>query len=81
MIELRRKIRAAEWPPAPSEAKTETLKDFLKRASEFLQELSPEERKQGRALIREIRRLTADWQDATPVFRELLGLLKARGFK
>ena len=80
MIELRRKIRAAERPPTSPDPKTENLKDFLKRATDFLRELQPEERKQGRTLIREIRRLTSIWQDATPVFRELLCLLKAHGF-
>ncbi|MEN9358697.1 MAG: hypothetical protein RL095_232 [Verrucomicrobiota bacterium] len=79
MIELRRKIRAAERSPT-SEAKAKNLKDFLKRATEFLRELPPEERKQGRAQIRELRRLASIWQDATPVFRELLSLLKAHGF-
>lgn len=81
MIELRRKIQAAERPPSSPEPKSESLKDFLKRATDFLREIPPEERKQGRALIREIRRLTSIWQDATPVFRELLSLLKAQGFK
>ena len=80
MIELRRKIRAAERPPTSPDPKNENLKDFLKRATDFLRELPPEDRKQGRALIREIRRLASIWQDATPVFRELLGLLKAHGF-
>ena len=80
MIELRQKIRAAERPPTSPDPKNENLKNFLKRATDFLRELPPEDRKQGRALIREIRRLTAVWQDATPVFRELLGLLKAQGF-
>ena len=81
MIELRGKIRAAERPPSSPAKETESLKDFLKRAAAFLQDLPPEERKQGRAQIREIRRLTSIWQDATPVFRELLGLLKSCGFK
>ncbi len=80
MIELRGKIRAAERPPPSLEPKTENLKDFLQRATAFLHDLPPEERKQGRAHIREIRRLTSIWQDATPVFQELLGLLKAHGF-
>ena len=80
MIELRRKIRAAERPPSSPAKEPERLKDFLQRATTFLQDLPPEERKQGRAHIREIRRLTSIWQDATPVFRELLGLLKAHGF-
>ncbi|MEN9358765.1 MAG: hypothetical protein RL095_300 [Verrucomicrobiota bacterium] len=81
MIELRGKIRAAERPPSSPAPKTESLKDFLKRAGDFLQEVPAEERKQGRALIHEIRRLTSVWEDATPVFRELLGLIKEKGFK
>jgi hypothetical protein len=81
MIELRKKIRAAERPPSSPAKETENLKDFLQRATAFLLDLPPEERKQGRAQIREIRRLTSIWQDATPVFRELLCLLKTSGFK